>query len=59
MGDAGATLLSFVAALVHFTIEVLVYKTMSLRSAANPLVIAGALPVFLHPSGVCGLTQIP
>lgn len=43
---AGATLLSFVAALVHFTIEVLVYKTMSLKSAANPLVIAGA------PSGL-------
>ncbi|KAK9845316.1 hypothetical protein WJX81_003364 [Elliptochloris bilobata] len=37
----GATLLSFVAALVHFTIEVLVYKTMSLKSAANPLIIAG------------------
>lgn len=36
-----ATLLSFVAALVHFTVEVLVYKTMSLKSAANPLVIAG------------------
>jgi hypothetical protein len=41
-GVAGATLLSFVAALVHFTIEVLVYKTMSLRSAANPLIVAGA-----------------
>ena len=41
---AGATLLSFVAALVHFTVEVLVYKTMSLRSAANPLVIAGGEP---------------
>ena len=46
---AGATLLSFVAALVHFTIEVLVYKTMSLKSAANPLVIAGALPAFSAP----------
>ena len=44
-GGTGATLLSFVAALVHFTIEVLVYKTMSLKSAANPLVIAGALLV--------------
>lgn len=46
----GATLLSFVAALVHFTIEVLVYKTMSLKSAANPLVIAGAPLVSVHPT---------
>ena len=52
---AGATLLSFVAALVHFTIEVLVYKTMSLKSAANPLVIAGALAAFSasHMQNAC------
>lgn len=38
---AGATLISFLAALVHFSLELLVFKTMSLKSAANPLIIAG------------------
>ncbi|EIE24062.1 hypothetical protein COCSUDRAFT_14819, partial [Coccomyxa subellipsoidea C-169] len=37
----GATLFSFLAALVHFTMELLVFKTLSLKSAANPLIIAG------------------
>jgi hypothetical protein len=32
---------SFLAALVHFSLELLVFKTMSLKSAANPLIIAG------------------
>ena len=35
-GASGATLASFLAALVHFGTEVLVFKTMSLKSAANP-----------------------
>ncbi len=38
---AGATLISFLAALVHFSLELLVFKTMSLKSAANPMIIAG------------------
>jgi hypothetical protein len=38
---AGATLVSFLAALVHFSIELFVFKTMSLKSAANPMIIAG------------------
>ncbi|KAF8060619.1 rplL [Scenedesmus sp. PABB004] len=37
----GATLLSFVVALTHFATELLVFKTMSLRGAAAPMVIAG------------------
>ncbi|CAL8462404.1 g1937 [Coccomyxa elongata] len=37
----GATLISFLAALVHFSLELLVFKTMSLKSAANPMIIAG------------------
>ena len=39
-GATGATLASFLAALVHFSTEVLIFKTMSLKSAANPLIIA-------------------
>lgn len=37
----GATLLSFVVALFHFTLEVLVYETMSFSSAITPIFIAG------------------
>eukprot|EP00882_Tetradesmus_deserticola_P001237 GHRQ01001338.1.p1 GENE.GHRQ01001338.1~~GHRQ01001338.1.p1 ORF type:complete len:161 (+),score=43.75 GHRQ01001338.1:190-672(+) len=37
----GATLLSFVVALVHFVTELLVFKTMSIKGAATPLIIAG------------------
>lgn len=37
----GATLLSFVVALVHFITEVLVFKTMSIKGAATPMAIAG------------------
>jgi hypothetical protein len=40
---AGATLLSFVVALVHFITEVLIFKTMSIKGAATPMAIAGAL----------------
>lgn len=38
---AGATLLSFVVALVHFVTELLVFRTMSVKGAAPPMVIAG------------------
>ena len=31
------------AALVHFSLELFVFRTMSLKSAANPLIIAGQL----------------
>lgn len=41
MVPAGATLLSFVVALVHFTTELLIFKTMSIKGAATPMVIAG------------------
>lgn len=44
MDDRGlylATLISFVAALVFFSIELVVYKTMTLRSIAAMVVIAG------------------
>jgi hypothetical protein len=41
----GATLLSFVVALVHFVTELLVFKTMSIKGAATPMVIAGARAV--------------
>jgi hypothetical protein len=44
----GATLLSFVVALAHFTTELLVFRTMSLKGAASPMVVAGE---FL--GGVC------
>lgn len=37
----GATLLSFVVALVHFVTELLVFKTMTLKGAASPMVVAG------------------
>lgn len=37
----GATLLSFVVALVHFITEVLIFKTMSIKGAATPMAIAG------------------
>ncbi|KIY96957.1 Ergosterol biosynthetic protein 28 [Monoraphidium neglectum] len=37
----GATLLSFVVALAHFLTELLVFKTMSLKGAASPMVVAG------------------
>jgi hypothetical protein len=40
---AGATLLSFVVALVHFITEVLIFKTMSIKGAATPMAIAGEL----------------
>ncbi|GBG00438.1 hypothetical protein Rsub_13094 [Raphidocelis subcapitata] len=37
----GATLLSFVVALVHFATELLVFRTMSIKGAASPMVVAG------------------
>ncbi|CAK0751688.1 hypothetical protein CVIRNUC_002087 [Coccomyxa viridis] len=37
----GATLFSFVAAMLHFLAEVTMFKTMSLKAAANPMIIAG------------------
>jgi hypothetical protein len=39
--SAGATLLSFVVALLHFVTELLVFKTMSIKGAATPMIIAG------------------
>lgn len=38
---AGATLLSFLVALVFFLNELLVFETISLRNAAIPMSIAG------------------
>lgn len=38
---AGATLLSFVVALAHFVMELFVFKTMSIKGAASPMVVAG------------------
>ncbi len=38
---AGATLTSFVLALLFFTSELLVYKTLSLKSALQPMIVAG------------------
>jgi hypothetical protein len=37
---AGATLISFVAALAHFVCELLVFKTMSIKGAASPMIVA-------------------
>lgn len=37
----GATLLSFVVAIVHFTAELLVFKTMDWQFALQPMVVAG------------------
>ena len=54
----GATLASFLAAVVHFGTEVLIFKTMSLKSAANPLIIAGRGTVLSHIS-VLTLHSIP
>lgn len=39
---AGATLASFVLALLFFTSELLYYKTVSLQSALQPMIVAGA-----------------
>lgn len=43
----GATLLSFVVALAHFSCELLVFRTISLKGAASPMAVAGEL------AGVC------
>lgn len=37
----GATLASFAVAFLHFSTELLVFKTLSWKSAANPMVVAG------------------
>jgi hypothetical protein len=37
----GATLLSFLVALAHFTTETLVFKTMTWKGAASPAIVAG------------------
>ncbi len=42
VSSAGATLLSFVLAIVHFTLELLVFKTMAWQFALQPMVVAGA-----------------
>lgn len=39
--NAGATLFSFVAALVFFLLELVVYQTVSWQRALQPLIIAG------------------
>jgi hypothetical protein len=41
---AGATLISFVAALTHFVFELLVFKTMSIKGAASPMIVASGWP---------------
>lgn len=38
---AGATLLSFVVAILHFSLELLVFKTMTWQYAVQPMVVAG------------------
>lgn len=40
---AGATLASFVLALLFFLSELLLYKTLSLKSALQPMIVAGVL----------------
>ncbi|GAB4822498.1 hypothetical protein N2152v2_009544 [Parachlorella kessleri] len=37
----GATLLSFVLALLHFSLELVVFKTMAWQFALQPMVVAG------------------
>lgn len=37
----GATLLSFLAAFVHFAFELVIFETMSLKNACIPMIIAG------------------
>eukprot|EP00877_Chromochloris_zofingiensis_P006908 jgi/Chrzof1/2470/Cz11g16270.t1 len=37
----GVTLLSFVVALLHFLSELLIFKTMSIKGAASPMIVAG------------------
>jgi hypothetical protein len=49
-GPAGATLLSFVVALVHFVTELLVFKTMSIKGAATPMIIAGKCHIYWLPA---------
>lgn len=43
LSHAGATLLSFLAALLHFTTELFIYKTMSIKGAMSPFIVASAL----------------
>lgn len=40
---AGVTLLSFVVALLHFLSELLIFKTMSIKGAASPMIVAGEM----------------
>ena len=39
---AGATLGSFLIALLHFAMELLLFKTMGLATALQPMIVAGA-----------------
>lgn len=39
---AGATLGSFVIALLHFSLELLLFKTLGLATAVQPMIVAGA-----------------
>lgn len=45
MGDglmyAGATVFSFAVAMLHVLLELVLYQTMSLSKAAQPLIVAG------------------
>ncbi|KAK9805834.1 hypothetical protein WJX73_005799 [Symbiochloris irregularis] len=43
----GATLASFVAAFAHFSTEAIFFKTISWKSAANPMVVAGISLVWM------------
>lgn len=43
----GATLFSFVAALCFFLLELLVYQTVSWKSALSPLIIAGVSTLWM------------
>ncbi len=37
--------MSFLVALSYMLLELLVFRTMSIKGAASPMVIAGALPI--------------
>jgi Erg28 like protein len=48
---AGVTLASFVLALIFFTSELLLFKTLSWKMALQPMIVAGAISV-LQAAGV-------
>ena len=62
---AGATLFSFAAAFLHFILELAVFGTMNLKTAATPLAIAGEASTQLRqlkiqhecPDKACGVAE--